>query len=55
MVFFASKHRVKQLPIYKQVALYPVAYTLKYLAGGIVYLGDKFDKLVVSELLTIDN
>lgn len=52
MVFFTSKHRVKQLPLYKKVVLYPIAYVLKYLAGGVIYVADKFDEVVTFEILS---
>lgn len=51
MVFFASKHRVKNLPMYKKLVMYPAAYILKYLAGGIIYLADKFDESVTVSLV----
>ena len=52
MVFFTSKQRVKNLPFYKKVAMYPAAYVLKFLAGGLVFLADKFDETVTVALLS---
>jgi hypothetical protein len=52
MVFFASRHRVKKLPFLQKVWMTPVAYALKYLAGAIIYLADRFDEKVTFALVT---
>lgn len=52
MVFFASRHRVKNLPFLQKVWMTTVAYALKYLAGALVFLSDKFDEKVTLALLT---
>lgn len=50
MVFFASRHRVKKLPFLQKVWMTPVAYALKYLAGAVIYLADRFDEKVTYAL-----
>ena len=52
MVFFASKHRVNQLPMVKKVIMYPIAYALKYMAGAVTYLADRFDEAVTFEIMS---
>lgn len=52
MVFFASRHRVKNLPFLQKVWMTPVAYALKYLAGALLFLSDKFDEKVALALVT---
>lgn len=52
MVFFTSHHRVKTLPLHKRLWMTPVAYILKYLAGGVMVVADKFDDKVTFDILT---
>lgn len=52
MVFFSSKHRVKKLSFFSKVWMTPVAYTLKYVAGAISFIADKFDEKVTLEIVT---
>ncbi|KZR57537.1 hypothetical protein [Pseudobacillus badius] len=52
MVFFASRHRVKGLPLHKRLWMTPVAYILKYMAGGVMVLADKFDEKVTFDIIT---
>lgn len=51
MVFFASRHRVNKLSILKKLWMTPVAYSLKYIAGAITYIADRFDEKVTLEIL----
>lgn len=51
MVFFTSRHRVKKLGLVERLWMTPVAYVLKYIAGGITYVADKFDEKVTMEIL----
>lgn len=51
MVFFASKHRVRQLSALQKLWMTPVAYSLKYIAGGVMFLADRFDERVTSSIL----
>lgn len=53
MIFFTSAKRVKELPLHKKVILYPIAYMLKFGAGAVIHLADKFDEVVTYELITI--
>lgn len=52
MVFFTSNHRVKKLSFLSKLWMTPVAYALKYLAGGVMFAADKFDEKVTLEILT---
>lgn len=52
MVFFASRHRVKKLPFLQKAWMTPVAYALKYLAGAVLFLADKFDEKVTYALVS---
>lgn len=51
MVFFTSRAKVKKLHILKRLWMTPVAYALKYMAGTVMYLGEKFDTKVAFEIL----
>lgn len=53
MIYFTSKHRVKRLSLLKKLWMTPSAYVLKYLAGGICYVADKFDEKVAFELVSL--
>lgn len=52
MVFFTSKNRVAKLSFIKKLWMTPTAYILKYLAGGVLFLADRFDEKVTFEILT---
>lgn len=52
MVFFTSNNRVKNLPLHKRLWMTPIAYVLKFLAGGVMVAADKFDDKVTFEILT---
>lgn len=52
MVFFASRHRVSKLGFMSKLWMTPVAYVLKYVAGGIMYMADKFDEKVTLEIVS---
>ena len=51
MIFFSSKHRIKDLSFLNKLWMTPVAYGLKYLAGTVIYIADKFDEKVRFEIL----
>lgn len=51
MVFFTSRHRVKNLGLVERLWMTPVAYILKYIAGGITFVADKFDEEVTAKLV----
>jgi hypothetical protein len=50
MVFFASKHRVRALPLLEKIWIYPTAYALSFMAKGILAVVDRFDAAVLSRL-----
>lgn len=52
MIYFTSNHRVKKLTFLSKLWMTPVAYTLKYLAGGITYVADRFDEKVATAIIT---
>ncbi|MDQ0176241.1 hypothetical protein J2S08_002078 [Bacillus chungangensis] len=52
MVFLTSEYRVKKLPCYQKLWMYPIAYILKYIAIGVTFMADKFDERVTYEILT---
>ncbi len=51
MIFFSSKHQIKDLSFLNKLWMTPVAYGLKYLAGTVIYIADKFDEKVRFEIL----
>lgn len=51
MVFFTSRHRVKKLGLSERLWMTPVAYVLKYIAGGVTFIADKFDEEVTAKLV----
>ena len=51
MIYFTSKNRVRKLPFLQKLWMAPVAYILKYSAGGVLLLADKFDAKVVCALI----
>lgn len=51
MVFFSSKHRVKNLSVVTKLWAYPVAYTLKAISQAVVKCVDKFDETLTMEMI----
>ncbi|MUG00786.1 hypothetical protein ECC01_06855 [Bacillus tequilensis] len=52
MVFFSSRHRVSKLSFLSKLWMTPVAYVLKFLAGGVMHMADKFDEKVTLAIVS---
>ncbi|OMQ06790.1 hypothetical protein BXO87_01935 [Bacillus sp. GZB] len=52
MVFFSSRHRVNKLSFLSKLWMTPAAYLLKFLAGGVISMADKFDEKVTLAIVS---
>ncbi|MBU8576347.1 hypothetical protein ACQKEX_15065 [Bacillus pumilus] len=51
MIYFTSNHRVQNLSLFKKVWMAPVAHMLKGAAVFLIYLTDKFNAQVMTDIL----